>query len=173
VCGAHDGLRSCSRHAAWCDRLAKALAPPPAADDVAILALEVLPLDAERLQVRFPAEPQELSGARRAVGRWLRARHVDDDDVQDLVLALSEACTNAIKHAYGPVPGWVEIEARHDEHLVTVEVRDFGHWRSKRGAGGGLGLSVIEATTGSLEIERRSDGTSVRMQKWLRQEVPA
>lgn len=155
-----------------CARLATALAPPPAADDVAILALQVLPIDAERLQVRFPAEPQELAGARRALGRWLRARHVDDDDVQDLVLALSEACTNAIKHAYGPVPGWVEIEARHDEHLVTVEVRDFGHWRPKRGAGGGLGLSVIEATTASVEIERRSDGTSVRMQKWLRQEVP-
>jgi len=58
-----------------------------------------------------------------------------------------------------------------DGELVEVEVRDFGHWRPKRGVGGGLGLGIIEASTGELRIERRADGTSVRMRKVTRREV--
>jgi serine phosphatase RsbU (regulator of sigma subunit)/integral membrane sensor domain MASE1/anti-sigma regulatory factor (Ser/Thr protein kinase) len=153
-----------------CGRLA-ALATAPAADDVAILAMRLLPADARRLILRFPAEPAQLAGVRRALGRWLRAHAVDPADVEDLVLALSEACTNAIKHAYGPGGGIVEASADVDGDVVEVEVRDFGHWRPKRGAGGGLGLGIIEASTEALQIDRRADGTSVRMRKVTRREV--
>lgn len=156
-----------------CAHLAAVLAPTPAADDVAILAVQLLPVADGRLNLRFPAEPGELVGARRALGRWLRGLGVDHDDVHDLVLALSEACTNAVKHAYGPGAGWIEVEAHQEDDLVEVEVRDFGHWRAKRGEGGGLGLAVIEASTEDMQIDRRADGTSVRMRKQMRREVPA
>ncbi len=154
-----------------CGRLA-ALAPAPAADDVAILAMRFLRTDDRHLLLRFPSDPAQLAGVRRAFGRWLRALGVDAADAEDLVLALSEACTNSIKHAYGPGGGVVEVDAQMHGELVEVEVRDFGHWRPKRGVGGGLGLGIMEASIGELRIERREDGTSVRMRKVTRREVP-
>jgi anti-sigma regulatory factor (Ser/Thr protein kinase) len=153
-----------------CGRLA-ALAPAPAADDVAILAMRFLRTDDQHLLLRFPSDPAQLAGVRRAFGRWLRALGVDPADAEDLVLALSEACTNSIKHAYGPGGGIVEVDAQMHDEFVEVEVRDFGHWRPKRGVGGGLGLGIMEASIGELRIERREDGTSVRMRKVTRREV--
>jgi anti-sigma regulatory factor (Ser/Thr protein kinase) len=127
--------------------------------------MRLLPADVRRLALSFPAEPAQLPGARRALARWLRALAVETADAEEIVLAFSEACTNAIKHAYGPGGGMIEVEAHPDGEQVEVDVRDFGRWRPKRGDEGGFGLGIMEATTDSVQIDRRVDGTTVRMRR--------
>jgi anti-sigma regulatory factor (Ser/Thr protein kinase) len=119
----------------------------------------------EQLHLRSPATPGELARIRRALTRWLRGCGVPDAD--DIVLAVSEAAANAVKHAYGPGGGDVDISAVRDDDGVTVAVRDFGRWRSEHGGDGGRGLSLMEACMTTVEVERGPEGTEVRMRREL------
>ena len=154
-----------------CRELITALAPSEAADDIALLAMERLRLRDEAFRFRMPAEPAELARMRRALGGWLRGIGVELEDTNDLVLACAEACSNAIRHAYGPSAGTVDIEARRDDGAVEVVVRDFGRWRERRGQDGGRGLALIEALAPSMRIERSDRGTVVTMRRTLRGSV--
>jgi anti-sigma regulatory factor (Ser/Thr protein kinase) len=154
-----------------CRGLIAALVPREAADDIALLAMERLRVREEAFRFRMPAEPAELARMRRALGGWLRGNGVEPDDEHDLVLACAEACSNAIRHAYGPSAGTVDVEARKEEGAVEVVVRDFGRWRNRRRHEGGRGLALIEAIAPSMRIERSDRGTVVTMRRTLRGSV--
>jgi PAS domain S-box-containing protein len=156
---------------ALCRELIAALVPSEAADDIALLAMERLRVRDEAFRFRMPAEPAELARMRRALGGWLRGIGVEPDDEHDLVLACAEACSNAIRHAYGPSAGTVDVEARKDDGAVEVVVRDFGRWRNRRRQEGGRGLALIEAIAPSMRIERSDRGTVVTMRRTLRGSV--
>ena len=156
---------------AVCRELIKALVPNEATDDIALLAMERLPVRADLFRFTMPAEPAELARMRRALAAWLRGVGVGPAEVNDLVLASAEACSNAIRHAYGPSAGTVEVEAYRDEGAIELVVRDFGRWRQRRGPGGGRGLALIEALTPSMHIERRESGTVVTMRRTIRGSV--
>jgi len=156
---------------AVCRELIKALVPNEATDDIALLAMERLPVRADLFRFTMPAEPAELARMRRALAAWLRGVGVGPAEVNDLVLASAEACSNAIRHAYGPSAGTVEVEAFRDEGAIELVVRDFGRWRQRRGPGGGRGLALIEALTPSMHIERGESGTVVTMRRTIRGSV--
>ncbi len=156
---------------AVCRELIKALVPNEATDDIALLAMERLPVRADLFRFTMPAEPAELARMRRALAAWLRGVGVGPAEVNDLVLASAEACSNAIRHAYGPSAGTVEVEAYRDEGAIELVVRDFGRWRQRRGPGGGRGLALIEALTPSMHIERGESGTVVTMRRTIRGSV--
>jgi anti-sigma regulatory factor (Ser/Thr protein kinase) len=169
-------LAAAGRDPGWpvetvCRELITELAPSEAADDIALLAMERLRVRDEAFRFRMPAEPAELARMRRALGRWLRGIGVELEDTNDLVLACAEACSNAIRHAYGPSAGTVDIEAHRDDGAVEVVVRDFGRWRQRRGREGGRGLALIEAIAPSMRIERSERGTVVTMRRTLRGSV--
>jgi integral membrane sensor domain MASE1/anti-sigma regulatory factor (Ser/Thr protein kinase) len=147
---------------ALCDHLLEELAPGDLSDDVALLAVRPLPVT-ERLHLRTPATPGELARIRRSLARWLRA--ADARAVDDVVLAVSEAASNAMKHAYGPGGGDVDIRGSLDGDAVVVVVRDFGRWRAEHAGDGGRGLALIEACMTDVEVERGPEGTEVRM-RW-------
>ena len=156
---------------AVCRDLIKALVPNEATDDIALLAMERLPVRADLFRFTMPAEPAELARMRRALAAWLRGVGVGPAEVNDLVLASAEACSNAIRHAYGPSAGTVEVEAYRDDGAIELVVRDFGRWRQRRGPGGGRGLALIEALTPSMHIERGESGTVVTMRRTIRGSV--
>jgi PAS domain S-box-containing protein len=150
------------------ERLVGVLGSRDVSDDVALIAMQALPVDATAFSMRFPAEPRQLAPARRALTRWLTSVGVEDDDLGDLVLAVSEACSNSIKHAYGPADGAVEIEAKILDGSVEILVRDFGRWRPSRGNLGGRGLAIIEGLTPTVVVRRDVGGTALKMSKRVR-----
>ena len=156
---------------AVCRELITALVPSEATDDIALLAMERLPVRADLFRFTMPAEPAELARMRRALAAWLRGIGVGPAEVNDLVLASAEACSNAIRHAYGPGAGTVEVEAYRDDGAIELVVRDFGRWRQRRGPGGGRGLALIEALAPSMHIERGESGTVVTMRRTIRGSV--
>ena len=101
-------------------------------DDVAIVALQNSPVPAE-LHLRLPAEPTTLAQVRRMLRRWLVERRRGEGDVAEVTIAVSEACANAIEHAYSPAPASFELDASGDDGEVTVAIRDTGRWRAPRG----------------------------------------
>jgi anti-sigma regulatory factor (Ser/Thr protein kinase) len=137
-------------------------------DDAALLALRLLEPAAARLEVDLPAEPESVALVRQALERWLTKAGESEDDIFAIKLAVSEACANAIEHAYGPEPGHVfHFEGQRVQGGVLLEVSDSGRWRSPRGSQRGLGLSLIEQMVDSFEVRRTPTGTTVRMRKDL------
>jgi anti-sigma regulatory factor (Ser/Thr protein kinase) len=148
--------------------LVGALSSAGTLDDVALLAVRRELVVAERLDMELAAEPGSLTGARHRLERWLAGLGAAEDDVFAVRLAVNEACTNAVEHAYGPERGpTYRLHAEHSAGEVLVEVADRGRWRAPRGAHRGLGLQMIEQVMDGLDIEQGAGGTTIRMRKRL------
>jgi anti-sigma regulatory factor (Ser/Thr protein kinase) len=132
-------------------------------DDAALLLARSLPLSAS-LRTRLPADVESIPLMRRLLGRWLHEAGATQSEAEDLALAASEACANAIEHAYGPAPGILEVSAsRTAGGEALVAIRDFGSWRQPRGANRGRGLLLMEGLTDSVEVVRGNEGTTVQL----------
>jgi serine/threonine-protein kinase RsbW len=97
--------------------------------------------------------------------------------VADLKLALTEACSNVVRHAYKEQPaGEVEVRYELDEDKLSVEVVDEGIGFDPEAAAaaagdeldeGGLGISIIRAIVDELDIKSGDSGSSLRFTKYL------
>ena len=133
-------------------------------DDVAIVALQNAAVPSE-LNLTLPAEPKTLAHARRILRRWLNERGADEGDVAEITIAVSEACANAIEHAYAPSPATFDLHARARDGEITFTIRDGGRWRPPRGQNRGRGLSIIVAAMDDVQIDRTAEGTEVVMRR--------
>ena len=64
--------------------------------------------------------------------RWLRAVGASDTEAYETLVAVGEACANAVAHAYPPGEASYVVEARRLDDGLEVRVRDFGAWRPPR-----------------------------------------
>jgi anti-sigma regulatory factor (Ser/Thr protein kinase)/putative methionine-R-sulfoxide reductase with GAF domain len=137
-------------------------------DDVALVAMHygVIP---DRLSLRLPAEPAVLADVRQLLRRWLRRHAVPDPDAREILLAVNEACANAIEHAYSPAPAHFELEATQEDGQLVFRVKDQGSWRSARGEQRGRGLKLIETAMDDVELNRSDSGTTVVMRRRVAQ----
>jgi len=108
---------------------------------------------------------------RLALTSLARVQELSDEELSDVKLALTEACTNAVQHAYanGTGDGVVEISYRLYPDRIEVEVSDNGGGFSQPVASkaenellteGGLGIAIIRALADELEIGGRPGGGS-------------
>jgi anti-sigma regulatory factor (Ser/Thr protein kinase) len=88
--------------------------------------------------------------------------------VDDVVLAVGEALSNAVEHS-GPsnfAPVNLEIDVADDE--LMIEVADHGHWRHRPPRpDGGRGLGIMRAVMDDVAIDREPNGTRVHLRKHL------
>ena len=118
----------------------------------------------ERLELRTQATPAAVPGVRRAVVDFAELHGVGVPP--DVALAVSEAVTNAVLHAYrGDGAGPMRVVACAEPDRLVVVVRDYGvgmrpHPNSP---GLGLGLSVIGRLTTEMNIERPDTGGGMRL----------
>ena len=137
----------------------------PSSDDTALLAMGPVRERAARMRIELPADHGSVTSARHAVSRWLIDTGANDEERYELTVALSDACANAVEHAYGPADATFAIGAELVDGEVVIEVRDEGRWRSPRGVNRGRGLQLMNAFTDSLEIDKSERGTHVRMRR--------
>ena len=99
--------------------------------------------------------------------RWLRRWGAAEDEIYDIMVAVQEASANAVEHAYAPGTAMFDVEAEHDEGMITVVIRDRGHWRAPRGTNRGRGLSMMRALMESVDVSRGEKGTEVVLRRTL------
>jgi serine/threonine-protein kinase RsbW len=126
--------------------------------------------DAVAVRLCIPAKPEYISLGRLALTGLWRLRIFPDDVLADLKLALTEACTNSVRHAYDGGEGVVEIVYELHPDRLVVEVTDSGEGFEHDGVGpdedpdelaeGGLGIAIIQALADELEIGRPNGGGS-------------
>lgn len=116
---------------------------------------------------RVRAQPDQVRVVRRAVQEFALQHGAADPNA--VALAVSEAVTNAIVHAYAdaPEPGEIEVVAqRAGDDRLEVLVCDDGRGMLPRpdSPGVGLGLPLVATLAESFEVQARSGGgTQVRM----------
>jgi serine/threonine-protein kinase RsbW len=124
-----------------------------------------------------PAVPDSIAVIRQTVSGICEALGADSRTVGDIKLAATEACTNAVLHAYASGQGGtIEIDAYagHDELRLLVRDRGVGMTPAPMAEGLGLGLPLIAALTTTLTITEPDDGgTEVSMTFALRETTSA
>ena len=128
------------------------------------------------IRLTIPAKAEYITLGRLALTGIARLRPLTDEALGDLKLALTEACTNSVKHAYDDAGGTVGITYELYGDRLIVEVVDDGEGFERDaladdgdGLGeGGLGLDIIDAVSDGLEIRTRAGGgASLRFVKRL------
>lgn len=124
----------------------------------------------------IPAKAEYIVLCRLALTGLAQVRQLEPEVVADLKLALTEACTNSIRHAYeeGRV-GTVDVRYELNGEKVAVEIADEGSGfevdadRAQNGEldEGGLGIAIIRALTDELAIESSGPGSRLRFTKYL------
>jgi anti-sigma regulatory factor (Ser/Thr protein kinase) len=143
----------------------------PVGDDVAMLVARrldhpgVVPL-----HLVLPASPRSLADVRAAMRRWLRAAGASPQASADLLVAVGEASSNVVEHAYGPAGGTLTLHAQLEGAEALVTVRDTGHWRSARGRNRGRGTTLMQQCTDTLDITSGAAGTTVVFRRHLTRE---
>jgi serine/threonine-protein kinase RsbW len=119
-----------------------------------------------QLSEHRPAAPEYIGPLRRAVVAVAAGAGATERQLEDVGLAVSEALTNAVRHAYpAGESGTMTIQASVDDGQLEVRVRDGGRGMPapSEKPGSGLGLLIIARVTDSLELRDAAPGVDVHM----------
>jgi serine/threonine-protein kinase RsbW len=132
------------------------------------------------VRLTMPAKAEYLILARLALAGLARERHIPEEALADLKLAVTEACGNACRHAYpggeGMVrvvydlgPDAIEITVEDDGAGVELEELPADPFGDDELVESGMGLAIIRAVVDEVSVEERrgATGTLVRMRKRL------
>jgi serine/threonine-protein kinase RsbW len=125
------------------------------------------------VELRIPSKAEWVAVARLAVAAVANRLNFSIEDIEDVKLAVAEACTNCIQHGHGS--DQIEITCETEPDALTVRVRDYGRGsrpealsprRADEPHVGGLGVFLIRSLMDSVEYDVHPDrGTNLVMTK--------
>ena len=128
----------------------------------------------------IPSSTRYLEAVRNFVVTHAQEADFPEDAVEQFKIAVDEACTNVIEHAYGGQAGHeVDIAIIIDADRFTVRIRDEGQpfdqskyhepnliELTKKGKAGGLGVHIIRRLMDRVEYRTRGQINEIRMTKY-------
>jgi serine phosphatase RsbU (regulator of sigma subunit)/anti-sigma regulatory factor (Ser/Thr protein kinase) len=136
-------------------------------DDIAFLIIGSCGVPA-RMDIEIPADAAALAGLRRRLRRWLVLRGLSEQERENTVLSISEACNNAIEHGYQGLSGTIRLIIDHSEGTLQILVEDHGSWRppvpdTERG----LGIEIMRSVMDEASLEHEPGRTRVLLSQRL------
>lgn len=130
----------------------------------------------DRIELRVPSKAEYVSIVRAFVTDLSRRLGLCTSSVEDVQVAVSEACTNVVLHAYSDADHGSELVVRCGvkNGRLTVEIADSGQGfanavgkpKYSRDRDGGFGLVLIRNLMENVSLDSSPDqGTVVRMSK--------
>jgi serine/threonine-protein kinase RsbW len=127
------------------------------------------------VKLDIPAKAEYVVLGRLALSGLLRERGYSEDAVADLKLALTEACSNSVRHAYDHDDGQVHLHFTVHDDRVTIEILDEGSGFHEddvdcpecqgmpeiKVRDGGMGISIIRAVVDGFDLRQRDGGGTV------------
>jgi serine/threonine-protein kinase RsbW len=134
--------------------------------------------DAVTVRLTIPARAEYITLCRLALTGIARFRQLSDELLADLKLALTEAASNSVRHAYGDKDaGVVDISYQLFSDRLVIEVTDEGEGFDPAEAEGsvaelsegGLGIAIIRAIADEVEfgVQPGGKGSRLRFEKAL------
>ena len=127
---------------------------------------------AHTVRLTIPAKAEYITLVRLALSGLAQSRPLSDEVLGDLKLAVTEACSNSVRHGYGNGrEGTVQVSYELLEDRLVVEVLDDGSGFDPnrplgKGEGlseGGLGIAIIKAVADEFEAGERPEGGGSRL----------
>ncbi|WP_419725970.1 ATP-binding protein [Terrisporobacter petrolearius] len=128
----------------------------------------------ETIKMEITANPEYVSIIRLTTSGIANKVGFCIDDIEDLKVAISEACTNAIKHS---LDDRFTIIYSMIENGLTIEIMDNGKGYDRSTVSepdidnlkeSGMGLFIIESLMDEVIVEsQEGKGTSIKMTKYL------
>jgi serine/threonine-protein kinase RsbW len=130
------------------------------------------------VRLRIPAKAEYIALARLALTGLTDLAALSPEVVADLKLALTEAVSNSVRHAYDESGGFVEVAYELTGHSLAIEVLDDGAGfdperppalEGDELSEGGLGIAIIRTIADDFEIESEAGvrGSRLRFAKKL------
>ncbi|MGA7050590.1 MAG: SpoIIE family protein phosphatase [Mycobacterium sp.] len=144
------------------DTILTDLAPASGYDDD--VAMVIYRHQQAPLRIESSATADQLAGMRRQLTAWLRAADIPAAQAADIVLVVSEACTNCVEHAYeGHSVGTMLTEVHTVGGEVRVRITDSGSWKPPAANPGnsGRGLVLMRAMSDAIDLDTTPTGTTV------------
>lgn len=137
-----------------------------------------MPKSVHRLSI--PSSTRYLGEVRRFVEDHARKARLQDDEIEQFKIAVDEACTNVIKHAYlGDDQHQIDLAIIVDDDRFTVRIRDDGRsfrphmytepniFRfAERRRAGGFGVHIMRSLMDEVEFRTRGSVNEVRLTKF-------
>lgn len=129
-----------------------------------------LPLPSTRAQwkmeLHLSCEPELIAVARLACATFASQLGLGLDELEDIKLAVSEACTNVIQHAYeNPKGQSFTVRCWAEQDSIVIEISDKGRGL-RAGIQGRFGMKILQAVMDFIEFQsEEGKGTTVRMVK--------
>ncbi|HWT25604.1 MAG TPA: ATP-binding protein [Solirubrobacteraceae bacterium] len=107
------------------------------------------------IRLTLAARPENIAVVRHVVAALADALALPGAVVDDMRLAVTEACTNVVRHAYGERVGSIDVAVRPERETLEIVVADAGRGMgpSPDTEGPGLGLPLIKALADSFAID--------------------
>jgi serine/threonine-protein kinase RsbW len=131
------------------------------------------------VRLTIPAKAEFITLVRLALSGLSGLRPLSDEALGDMKLAVTEACTNSVRHGYNNGEGTVEVVYELLPDRLVVEVADDGPGFDAAGdrplgdglAEGGLGIAIIQAVSDEFEAGKQAGGGGSRLRfvKFLQQ----
>jgi len=129
--------------------------------------------ESRTVRLTIPAKPEYITLSRLALSGLSRVRPLADETLSDLKLALTEACSNSVRHAYHDGAGHVSISFELRDDRLIIEVADDGTGFQPEADGrngddaepteGGLGIAIIRSIADEVEIGGGANGRGSRL----------
>ncbi|HEY3051176.1 MAG TPA: ATP-binding protein [Gaiellaceae bacterium] len=128
-------------------------------------------VESPTVRLTIPAKPEYITLARLALSGLSGFRPLSEEALGDMKLAVTEACTNSVRHGYRNGEGIVEVVYELQPDRLVVEVVDDGPGFDAAGdrsmetilAEGGLGIAIIKAVSDEFEAGKQADGHGSRL----------
>ena len=124
------------------------------------------------VRLRIPAKAEYITLGRLALTGLSRLQELPEEALADMKLALTEACSNSVRHAYRDGrEGTVEIVYELDADRLAIEVMDDGpgfdyvesEGEDRELTEGGLGIAIIRSLSDEFELGERESGGGSRL----------
>ena len=132
---------------------------------------------ADVLKLCVPSKPEFVGTVRMAVAHVAAQVGFDIEAIDDVKVAVSEACTNIILHSHDHTDFSYEVEIEREEKSITITVMDRGAGFETgkyvepvpgETRGSGMGIFILRALMDEVDIESEVGvGTKIRMKKYL------
>ena len=126
------------------------------------------------LRFSIPGRPEYVKIAKLAVGSAAGTANFNIEAIEDIEIAVGEACKNITCHGFDGFSNFYEVECRIDEDKIIITVYDkaceHGLAKYKKPCldcpnEGNLGIYIIKSLMDEVEIVKAEDGNQIRMVK--------
>ena len=126
------------------------------------------------IKLYVPSSLKNLSIIRAMTKTYLEHQKVEQIDIMKILSIVDELATNVIEHGYEYKSGDIIIELQKNNDIIHLVVEDngVGFDESKISKDeGGMGLFLAKAMADNFKVEKKINGTKIKVEKRVKEEI--